>query len=103
MAVTQKKPPRRAARGQKTTTVADRLRARMEREARLSAKTPPAPLTEKLFNISAAAERLGLSPWTLRHWLAEGKLNYRRISRRVYLTESEIARLSGVAVAAVAA
>jgi hypothetical protein len=86
---------RASKRTPKKPTVADRLRARMEREARLNAKVPPTPLTEKLLNINASAQAIGVSPWTLRHWLAEGRLNYRRIGRRVYLTESEITRLAG--------
>jgi hypothetical protein len=91
---------RRTPKKQKST-VADLLRARMERERKLCAKVPAPPLTEKLNSIVAAAARLGLSVWTLRHWSCTGQLNYRRIGRRMFVSESEIARLAGNEVQAV--
>lgn len=95
------KNARRAVRAPKKPCVADLLALRMEREARLFAKSPATPLTEKLSPITAAAGRLGLSVWTLRHHASSGKLNYRRIGRRLYISESEIARLAGGEVQAV--
>ncbi len=97
----QKKPVRSARRTPKKPTVADLLRARMERERKVSAKTPAPALTEKLSHINAAAALLGLSVWTLRHWACTGQLNYRRIGRRLYVSQSEIARLAGGEVQAV--
>ena len=90
----QKKSARSSMRAPKKPTVADRLRARMDRERQLSAKTPPRPLNEKLFPLTAAPEQgAPYAVWTLRHMAASGRLNYRRIGRRLFITESEIARL----------
>jgi hypothetical protein len=93
--------PARPAPKNKKPCVADLLRARMEREQKLNAKTPAPPLTENLFPITAAAKKLGRSVWTLRHMASEGRLNYRRGGRRMFITESEIARLAGKEVLAV--
>jgi hypothetical protein len=93
----------RASKRAKKPCVADLLRVRMEREQKLNAKTPATPLTEKLSPITAAAIRLGVSVWTLRHYAGAGKLNYRRLGRRMFISESEIARLAGNEVQAVKA
>lgn len=97
----QKKAVRSARRIPKKPTVADLLRARIAREQKLSPKAPTLPLTEKLSHINVAAARLGMSVWTLRHYACTGRLNYRRIGRRLFVTESEIARLAGNEVQAV--
>ena len=47
---------------------------------------------EALLNIDKAAEKLGLSPWTLRLYLRQGKLRPVRIGRRVLLEEAELSR-----------
>jgi hypothetical protein len=94
MAATQKSA-RASKRAPKKPTVADLLARRMERERRLNAKAPPAALNEKLFPITTAAPRLGISVWLLRHMASDGRLNYRRIGRRIFISESEIARLAG--------
>jgi hypothetical protein len=103
---TRKKAVRPARRSSITKNtklcVADLLRARMEREQKLNAKRPATPLTEKLTPITAVArDRVGISVWTLRHMASEGRLNYRRIGRRLFISESEIARIAGNEVLAV--
>jgi excisionase family DNA binding protein len=46
-----------------------------------------------LKNVNQAAELLGISPWTVRAWIREGKLVPVRLGRRVLLTEEELERL----------
>ena len=48
---------------------------------------------EPLLNIEEAARLLGLSPWTIRLRIHEGKLNPVRLGRRVLIEPSEIQRL----------
>ena len=90
-----RKPARPARHTPQKPTVADLLRAKMERERKLCAKAPVVPPTEKLTPITKATPRVGYSVWALRHMAADGRLNYRRIGRRIFITESEIARLAG--------
>jgi excisionase family DNA binding protein len=45
---------------------------------------------EALLNIEQAAQKLGLSPWTLRLYIAQKKLSVVRLGRRVLLEPSEI-------------
>jgi hypothetical protein len=98
----QRNASRASKRSPKKPTVADLLAARIAREQRLVPKTTTAPVvTERLIHIGIAAERLGVSVWTLRHWACEARLNYRRVGRRIFVTESEIARLAGPVVTAV--
>ena len=47
---------------------------------------------EALLSIEQAAQKLGLSPWTLRLYLRQGKLRPVRIGRRVLLEEAELSR-----------
>ena len=47
---------------------------------------------EALLNIEQAAQKLGLSPWTLRLYLRQGKLRPVRIGRSVLLEEAELSR-----------
>ena len=47
---------------------------------------------EALLNIEQAAEKLGLSPWTLRLYIGQKKLSVVRLGRRVLLEPSEIER-----------
>jgi excisionase family DNA binding protein len=42
----------------------------------------------KLLSIKDAATMLGLSPWTLRHYLCQGKLPFVKIGRRTLLEPS---------------
>jgi excisionase family DNA binding protein len=44
-------------------------------------------------DIKQAADLLSLSPWTLRRWIAEGKLKAVRLGRRVMLRSAELERL----------
>ncbi len=46
-----------------------------------------------LMGIDKAAELLGISPWTVRGYIREGRLRPVRLGRRVLLTESELERL----------
>ena len=45
-----------------------------------------------LLDIRGAAKLLSISPWTVRNYIAQGKLNPVRIGRRVLLEESELQR-----------
>jgi excisionase family DNA binding protein len=45
-----------------------------------------------LLDIRGAAKLLSISPWTIRSYIAEGKLTPVRIGRRVLLEESELQR-----------
>jgi excisionase family DNA binding protein len=45
-----------------------------------------------LLDIPRAAKLLSISPWTVRNYIAQGKLNPVRIGRRVLLEESELLR-----------
>jgi excisionase family DNA binding protein len=47
----------------------------------------------KLLSITAAAELLSISPWTVRAYIRTGKLTPVRIGRRVLLAEAELERL----------
>ena len=46
----------------------------------------------KLLSITAAAELLSISPWTIRKYIAQHKLRPVRIGRRVLLEETELQR-----------
>jgi len=47
---------------------------------------------ERLINIKAAARKLGgLSLWTLRTWVREGKLKQTKVGRRTMFRESDLA------------
>jgi hypothetical protein len=82
-----------------TVTVADRLRARIEREAKLNAKIAPTPLAGRLRPLKDAADQIGLKPDTLRRYCLDGKAAYHRIGGRILVSEIELARIAGVAVA----
>lgn len=47
---------------------------------------------QPLHDIKSAAALLGLSPWTVRAYVREGKLRPVRLGRRVMLEEEELAR-----------
>ncbi len=47
---------------------------------------------EPLKNIHQAAELLGISPWTVRKDIRDGKLRPVRLGRRVLLEEAELER-----------
>lgn len=46
----------------------------------------------QLRSVEDAARLLAISPWTVRAWIAQGKLFPVRIGRRVLLEESELQR-----------
>jgi excisionase family DNA binding protein len=46
-----------------------------------------------LKSIDEAAGLLGISPWTVRAWIRDGRLRPVRLGRRVLLSESELERL----------
>jgi excisionase family DNA binding protein len=48
---------------------------------------------EALLTIERAAEALGISPWTVRKYVANGKLRPVRIGRRVLIEPDEIRRI----------
>jgi excisionase family DNA binding protein len=46
-----------------------------------------------LWNVKEAGIALGLSPWTIRRYITDGKLNIVRLGRRVLVEPSECRRL----------
>ena len=48
---------------------------------------------QRLKNVNEAAGLLGISPWTVRAYIRDGKLRPVRIGRRVLLEETELERL----------
>jgi len=45
------------------------------------------------YSIKEGAEMTSLSPWTLRAWIKQGKLQATRLGRRVVLTPEALRRL----------
>jgi excisionase family DNA binding protein len=52
---------------------------------------PAAPI--RTVSIDTIAQRLDVSPWTVRTWLRQGKLPYTKIGRRVLVREKDLAKL----------
>jgi excisionase family DNA binding protein len=50
-------------------------------------------MTKQLLSVEIAAQRLSISPWTIRAWIAEGRIASAKIGRRRLVPESEIERL----------
>ncbi len=50
---------------------------------------------EKFYSINQAAALVGVTPRTIRHWIALGELKYIQIGRRIYLTEQHFKNLVG--------
>jgi excisionase family DNA binding protein len=48
---------------------------------------------EKLLRIESAAELLGISPWTIRSWIAQGRIRSLKVGSRRLIQEMEIKRL----------
>jgi excisionase family DNA binding protein len=46
-----------------------------------------------LVGVADAAAAIGLSPWTIRQYIREGKIHAVRIGRRVLIEPSELQRL----------
>ncbi|HZR66850.1 MAG TPA: helix-turn-helix domain-containing protein [Terriglobales bacterium] len=50
-------------------------------------------MEDKLHSIESAAEFLGgLSPWTIRRWLSQGRLQRIKVGSRTMVRESELLR-----------
>ena len=64
----------------------------MSRANRSAPKHERAPLRSSLSSISATAERLGVSPFTVRRLVQAGALKSVRIARRVMIPDVEINR-----------
>jgi len=48
---------------------------------------------ERLLSLQAAADRLGeISVWTLRSWIAKGKIRPTKVGSRTMVAESELER-----------
>jgi excisionase family DNA binding protein len=47
----------------------------------------------KLLRIEQTADLLGVSPWTIRAWVAQGKLKSVKLGSRRLVPESEVVRL----------
>jgi excisionase family DNA binding protein len=50
-------------------------------------------IAKLLWNVKEAGSSLGISPWTIRRYIAKGKLAAVRIGRRVLLEPAECRRL----------
>lgn len=90
-------PSPRTSQNAQRPCVADRLRVRIERERCLAAQSPTDAPVGRLVPLNRAAEALGISPWTIRHWCLSGRVRYHRIGRRLLLSEQEIGRIAGSA------
>jgi excisionase family DNA binding protein len=53
----------------------------------------PADSTERLTGLEIAAARLGISIWTLRKWIQDGKIASNKLGGRRLIAESEVNRL----------
>lgn len=49
--------------------------------------------TKLLWNVEEAGEALGVSPWTIRRYIASGKLAVIRLNRLVFVEPAECQRL----------
>jgi excisionase family DNA binding protein len=50
-------------------------------------------INKLVMSIDESAAALGLSPWTIRKYIAEGKISAVRIGRRVFVEPSELERI----------
>ena len=50
-------------------------------------------IEDRLVSIKEAAEVLAISPWTVRAWIAQGKITSVKLGARRLIPESEINRL----------
>jgi excisionase family DNA binding protein len=48
---------------------------------------------EGLFSVERAAQVLGISPWTVRRYIASNRISAVRIGRRVLLEQQELQRI----------
>lgn len=46
-----------------------------------------------VFQLKAAAQILNLSPWTLRRWCYDGKVNYTKMGKLVMVSREELDRV----------
>ena len=47
---------------------------------------------EKMLTVQEAAERMGLSPWTVRRWIETKRLDVVRLGRALRIPSSAVAR-----------
>jgi len=47
---------------------------------------------ERLLSIALVAEHLGVSPWTIRVWIKQGKLGSAKLGTRRLVPQSEVIR-----------
>lgn len=50
-------------------------------------------MNESLISIDKAADILGLSPWTIRAWITQGKITSAKLGARRLIPQSELDRL----------
>jgi hypothetical protein len=51
-------------------------------------------MEDKLYSIDKACEYLGgISPWSLRCWLSQGRLMRTKVGRRTFVRESELRKM----------
>jgi excisionase family DNA binding protein len=68
----------------------------MSKDRRLSPATIARRVStgdERLLDVNAAAERLSISPWTVRDLIRTGELTHVRIGRLIKVPESSVAAL----------
>ena len=56
-------------------------------------KVKSASVDARLLCLAEAAERLGVSIWTLRAWVQTGKISSHKLGRRRLVSSEEVARL----------
>ena len=47
---------------------------------------------EKLLTVEEFAEAVQISPWTVRHWICDGKITYVKIGKLVRFRRSDLER-----------
>ena len=50
-------------------------------------------MTQQLFSVSDAAQRLAVRPQTIRKWMSAGKISFTKIGRRSLIEQETIVRL----------
>jgi excisionase family DNA binding protein len=67
-----------------------KLRVLVRVAGRARAREGLAMELQKRLSIAEAAERLGVSPFTLRSWLRQRRLPYHRLGRRIVLDPADV-------------
>ncbi len=67
-----------------------RIDAKLDKVSERLEATPSASQEEQLVDIKKAAETLGLSVATLRSWILDGSISYRKVGKRVLFAKEDL-------------